>query len=155
MRNFRFPEPTACVVMAYDAINYLRDRHEIRNCLRHLGFQLEPGGLLVFDSNTPEIYRRYHGVREEFTVPGGRIIQKTRYRPLKKLGITRFIFDIDGERSQEEHVQRVYSPGTMQKLIVESGLELLASFDDFTLRPVRASSQKPLFIARRPSHPVE
>ncbi len=149
MRTFTFPHSTHCIVLAYDAINYLHDKREVIACLRHLASQLAPGGLVIFDSNTPEIYWRYHGVREEFSVPDGSITQKTRYRPLKRQGVTVFTFDIGGERYIEEHVQRVYSPKEMTAMIRSGGLDLLACFDDFSFRPLHSRSQKPIFIARR------
>jgi SAM-dependent methyltransferase len=153
MRDFLLPRKTHCIVIAYDAINYLENAEEISRSLRHLASQIDDRGVIVFDFNTPEIYRRYDGVREEISVPGGRILQITRFDRRERRGHTEFRFEIDGERQSERHIQAVYTPREMKDAVAASGLELAGAFDDFDFKPLRRRSQKPLFILRKPQRP--
>jgi SAM-dependent methyltransferase len=148
MLDFQLPVPTDVLVISYDAINYLQGPESVGASLGNLARQLRPGGFLLFDSNTPEIYRRYDGVEEEYKVPGGRILQRTRYIARKREGHTEFRFEIDGDIRTEKHVQRVYSPREMKSIIAYAGLEILEAMDDFDRAPVRRRSQKPLFVIR-------
>lgn len=137
-------------VIAYDALNYLEGEHQVIECFANIKRQMKPGGILLFDSNTPRIYWQYQGVYERFPVPGGVIIQHSRYRFWERKGITDFTFHIDGTTSVETHVQWVYAPRRLKAMVRRSGFTVLHCFDDFNRRPMSMFSQKPIIVARAP-----
>lgn len=143
-----FPVPCALAFMAYDVINYLLEKKDVQALFSHLGSQLPPGGILMFDMNTPEIYRVYHGVRETIDIPGGYITQDTRFDRRRGLGKTRFTIHNGGKRLSEVHVQRVYKIEEISAWLVDSGFEIREIYDDFDGSPAHAASQKPIFIAQ-------
>ncbi|AHC15488.1 class I SAM-dependent methyltransferase [Salinispira pacifica] len=144
----RFPAPAAMAFMAYDVINYLLEKEDLQALFTHLGGQLPEGGILMFDMNTPEIYRVYHGVRETIEIPGGYITQDTRFNRRKGLGKTRFTIHHGGKRLSELHVQRVYEIHEISAWLERCGFQIREIFDDFDGSPAHAESQKPIFIAQ-------
>jgi SAM-dependent methyltransferase len=57
-----------------DAINYLHSAEELTAALRGIAANLEPDGLLIFDSNTISIYRGFFAEHFEIEASGVRMI---------------------------------------------------------------------------------
>ena len=57
MSNFAIGEEFDAVICCCDSINYLKDMKAIENFILCASDALKPGGLLLFDMNTPEKYR--------------------------------------------------------------------------------------------------
>lgn len=57
-----------------DAINYLHTAEELTTALRRIAANLEPDGLLIFDSNTISIYRGFFAEHLEIEANGVRMI---------------------------------------------------------------------------------
>lgn len=53
MRSFELPEPADLVTCFFDAINHLPRREDLGRTLRSVFRALRPGGLFLFDVNTP------------------------------------------------------------------------------------------------------
>lgn len=63
LRSFRLPEPAGLVTCFFDSLNHLPRRSDLARTFRTVARALAPGGVFVFDLNTPE------GVRHPWPDP--------------------------------------------------------------------------------------
>ena len=61
MQRLRLPEPVDWVLCCLDSINYLTDPAACRETFRCVYRVLKPGGVFLFDVNTPEKLREMDG----------------------------------------------------------------------------------------------
>ena len=61
MQRLRLPEPVDWVLCCLDSINYLTDPAACRETFRRVYRALKPGGVFLFDVNTPEKLREMDG----------------------------------------------------------------------------------------------
>ncbi|MCR5727523.1 MAG: class I SAM-dependent methyltransferase [Lachnospiraceae bacterium] len=63
MTEFELYGTVAAVVSVCDSMNYITDREDLLKCFRLVWNYLDPGGVFVFDMNTPYYYSRVLGER--------------------------------------------------------------------------------------------
>lgn len=126
-------EGAVCVL---DSLNHLLRTADIRAVLRRLRLFLEPGGLFVFDVNTPYKHRVVLGdnafVLEDEDVV---CVWRNRYIPRTcEVAMTLDFFVPAGEgrydRLTDEVRERAYAGTTMRRLLEEEGFETLAVYGD-------------------------
>ena len=61
-----------------DAVNYLLSGEELEQALRGMRRNLGPGGLLIFDVNTPDTYRTFFAEEVELELNGRRLVWEGR-----------------------------------------------------------------------------
>jgi ubiquinone/menaquinone biosynthesis C-methylase UbiE len=120
------------VVCCLDSLNYLTDTSELKRALTRVHTYLEPGGLFIFDMNTPAKFERVYGFNSYLLEEDG-IFCGWQNIYNKKTKICDFYLTIfrecpDGrwERFDEEQRERCYSLRTIKKLLCETGFELCA-----------------------------
>lgn len=124
-------EGAVCVL---DSLNHLLRTADIRAVLRRLRLFLEPGGLFVFDVNTPYKHRVVLGdnafVLEDEDVV---CVWRNRYIPRTcEVAMTLDFFVPAGEgrydRLTDEVRERAYAGTTLRRLLEEEGFETLAVY---------------------------
>ena len=65
MQRLRLPYAVDCAVCCLDSLNYVTEPADCRETLRRVHAALAPGGVFLFDVNTPEKLR---AVMEELNV---------------------------------------------------------------------------------------
>jgi ubiquinone/menaquinone biosynthesis C-methylase UbiE len=155
MRDFLLPEPVDLITCNYDSLNYLLTAREIQQVFGRVRRHLRPGGLFVFDLNTP------YGLKTEFPMlarelEGGEcyLAWTTRYisrQGRSALTMTFFVRERDGRyrRYEEEHVERGYPNAKIIEWLRKEGLDLVAARDWRRGRRPHARSRRILYVARR------
>ena len=153
MREFELYGTVAAVVSVCDSMNYLLLEEELLQTLRLSDNYLDPGGILLFDMNTPYKYREllsnntFAENRDE-----GSFIWENEYDPetgLNYYDLTLYVKENGHyERFEETHVQRAYDIETVSTLIKEAGLSLIAVLDAATLEAPKKETERVYYIAR-------
>ena len=154
MRKFELYGTVRGIYSACDCVNYILEEDELREVFSLVNNYLDPGGIFVFDINTPYKYQELLGdntiaeTREE-----GSFIWENYYdeeEQINEYDLTLYIKEEDGrfQRFTETHYQKCYDFTTIRRLLEEAGLEFVAMYDAYTKEPVSEESEKVLFIAR-------
>lgn len=154
MREFELYGTVRAVVSICDCMNYILEEEDLLEVFRLVNNYLDPGGIFVFDMNTPYKYREIIGNttiaenREE-----GSFIWENCFdeeSQVNEYALTLFIKEEDDlyRKHEEFHYQKAYEPERVKELLEEAGLKVEAIYDAFTREPVREDSERIYFIAR-------
>ena len=154
MREFELYGTVRAVVSICDCMNYILEEEDLLEVFRLANNYLDPGGIFVFDMNTPYKYREVIGNttiaenREE-----GSFIWENCFdeeSQVNEYALTLFIKEEDDlyRKHEEFHYQKAYEPERVKELLEEAGLKVEAIYDAFTREPVREDSERIYFIAR-------
>lgn len=161
MREFELYGTVRGIYSACDCLNYILEEDEVRQVFALVNNYLDPGGLFVFDINTP--YKYYELLAENTFAENreeGSFIWENYFdeeEQINEYDLTLYIKEEDGhyQRFEETHYQRCYDLRTIRQLLEEAGLEFMAAYDAYTKEPVTAESEKVLFIARECTKKME
>src|ERR1700754_2190554 len=142
-----------------DAVNYLHTPEELTATLRAVAANLEPDGLLIFDSNTISIYRSFFAERFEVEAHGVRMIWDGHGDGAAEPGaITEASFSFEPLEggtavAPEVHRQRHHPEPEVRAAIDSAGLELAAiyghGFDGVPFQPMSEEDHtKAIYVAR-------
>ena len=148
MQEFELYGTVRAVVSVCDCLNYILDEEELLQVFRLVNNYLDPGGIFIFDINTPYKYAELMGDaviaenREDSS-----FIWENDYDPdtgINEYALTLFLRRDDGlyEKEEELHTQRAWSEQTVRSLLEKAGMKVLAVTDAYTDEPVRADSQR-------------
>ena len=139
-------------VCSLDGINYAEPEN-LREIFRRVHMFLEPGGVFVFDINTPQklrgldgevfidetddVYCVWRAAVDETAGPCGACVY----------GMDIFCRDGDRwDRFEEEHVEYIYEPDELRELMESVGFTDVRIFGEFKLKPP-AEGEKRVFLA--------
>ena len=154
MREFELYGTVRAVVSVCDSLNYITDPRDLLAVFRLVNNYLDPGGVFLFDLNTPYKYETLLGDsviaenREE-----GSFIWENWYDSETKINeydLTLFIKE-KGElyrRFQETHFQRAYSVEEIKGLLEKAGLKPEGVWDAETMGQPGKESERLYFAAR-------
>lgn len=141
-------------VCTLDSFNHLLTTADIVEVLQRLRLFIEPGGLLIFDVNTPYKHREVLA-NNTFVYELDDVFCVWQNRLLPRTGEVRMLLDIfeetaDGryERLQDEIAERAYSERTWRGMLAEAQFTPLALYGDMTTEPPAAEEQRWVFVAR-------
>lgn len=154
MREFELYGTVRGIYSACDCMNYILEEDELREVFALANNYLDPGGIFVFDINTPYKYQEllaentFAETREE-----GSFIWENFYdeeEEINEYDLTLYIREEDGrfQRFEETHFQKCYEIATIKRLLQDAGLEFVAVYDAYTKEPATEECEKVLFIAR-------
>lgn len=144
-------EGAVCVL---DGLNHLLTTEDVRAALHRLHYFVEPGGLFIFDVNTPYKHRTVLADNVFVQETDGLMCvwQNRPVSPGDTVEMRLDFFEQDGDawwRSTDVVRERAYSEATLRKLLKETGFETLAVFGDMTEEPPSAQEQRMIFVSRR------
>ena len=127
MRSFELYGTVRAVVSVCDSLNYVLEENDLLQVFRLVNNYLDPGGIFLFDVNTPA---RYEAIGESTIAenrPEGSFIWENYYDPedrLNQYDLTLFIPEGNGlyRKHEETHFERAYSEETIRRLLAEAGL---------------------------------
>lgn len=141
-------------VCVLDSLNHLCRTADVAQVFRRTRLFVEPGGLLVFDVNTPYKHREVLADRS-FVAEEEDVLCVWRNRYLPRSGEVEILLDFfveqeDGryERYWDTVRERAYSERTLRRLLAQTGWETLAVYEDMTIEPPTADCQRMIFVAR-------
>lgn len=140
---------------AMDSLNHLPGREALRRVFRRVRLFVEPGGLFIFDMNTP--------FKHKFILANNTFVRETeelycvwQNTFFEKNCCVRIDLDIfareqDGryKRGQESFREYAYPTATVCALLEEEGFQLLELRGDYVDAPPGPEEQRVIYIARR------
>ena len=154
MQRLKIPEPVDACVCALDSINYVTKPQDVQKAFRRVYESLRPGGLFVFDINTPYKLEGLDGqvfldeTEDSYCV--WRAVYDKRHS-LCRYGMDLFQQANDGlwERSFEEHVERAYTPEELSQWLTDAGFAQVERFANLRLEAPEADELRICFAAKK------
>lgn len=154
MREFELYGTVRAIVSVCDSMNYILEEEDLLDVFRLVNNYLDPGGIFIFDMNTPYKYETLIGDatiaenREE-----GSFIWENYFDEesrINEYALTLFLQEKDEmyRKYEEFHYQKAYEIPRVIELLKEAGLEFVACYDAFTREEPQADSERIYLIAR-------
>lgn len=148
-------------VCALDSLNHLPCPEQVQAAFRSVSLFTAPGGLFLFDVNSPYKQRQVLG-NNTFVYDCDEVycVWQNSYdieQDSVHLSLDFFQYDEEEDcyrRQSEDFWERTYEPQWLQQELGRSGFELLALYADDSRQPPQAESQRLIFVARKlpPQH---
>lgn len=142
-------------ICALDSLNHLPSLDAIRKTISRVSLFCEPNGLFIFDVNTPYKHRNILG-NNTFVYDMEDVYcvwQNTYTAENDRVDICLDFFEKqqDGsyKRYDESFSEIAFDDDIMVKLLAENGMEVVGKYDYDTTDPVRADSEKIVYVARK------
>ena len=154
MREFELYGTVRGVVSVCDSMNYILEEEDLLQVFRLVNNYLDPGGIFIFDLNTP--YKYQEGIGDDTIAEHreeGSFIWENYYDEetgINEYALTLFLpEDKDLYRKYEEfHYQKAYEIPEVIRLLQEAGLEFVTVYDAFTDEAPGEECQRVYLIAR-------
>ena len=154
MRSFELYGTVAAAVSICDSMNYILEKSDLQEVFRLVNNYLDPGGIFIFDFNTPYKYQY---------IMGDQVIAENRDEcsfiwengfdedaQVNIYDLTIFIQE-EGDlfrRYQETHYQKAWSANDFIQAAEQAGMKVLAVYDAFTHDAPRADSERLYMIVQ-------
>lgn len=162
MRDFELYGTVDSVVSCLDSINYLAEDGDLDKCLSCIHLYLAPGGLLIFDVNTPYKFEHIYGNHAyvlEDEARGEQGIgavfcgwQNAYDAQTKRCTFYLSVFEErdDGSytRLDEEQVERCYTLDELTAALDKAGFDLCGVFADFDFATPTHDTERWYIVAR-------
>ncbi len=153
MPRLRLAQPVDAVVSTLDSLNYLTAERDLRETFRRVRRWLKPGGLFLFDVNTPYKLRRMDGQLYMDETEDSVCIWRTFFSEKKQVctyQVDLFRLQPGGAwaRSFEEHRERAWSEEVLRRSLEEAGFSALRLTGDLTDRPPKLNEDRWQFECR-------
>jgi SAM-dependent methyltransferase len=139
----------------YDSFNYILDAEKLQRAFERIAAHLRPGGIFVFDMNTPWAFEQnLFTQRNRDPRKNLHYDWRARFDPSTRVCEVTMLFERkkpDGtiETFSEVHHERAYTRAEVTAMLVQSGWQLLKTFDAYTTNAPHARSERWFFVARR------
>lgn len=143
----------ACIC-CLDSVNYVTRPSELRRAFQRIHLFMMPGGMFLFDINTPEKLKG---------LDGGTFIDETRdtycvwradYDARRKVctyGMDLFFQEENGlwRREEELHEEYAYQPEQLEEFLREAGFTDIRRYGELKMRAPKEGEQRIFFTARK------
>ncbi len=143
----------ACVC-ALDSLNHLTDPRALRRALSRVSLFLAPGGVFVFDMNTP--YKHRHLLADNcYVYEDGDTVcvwrNKTDESLLTEISLDFFTLQADGRyiRAEESFCERGYTIEQIADMLTHCGLTLTALYADDSFDVPIDTSERYIFVTKK------
>ena len=159
MRDFELYGTVDATVCCLDSLNYLCGDGDLLACLKCIYLYLAPGGLLVFDVNSPYKFAHTYGsnayILEDEDEDGRAVFcgWQNAFDPeshLCKFYLSLFSENEEGVyvRSDEEQTERCFDEAELRSALDEAGFDLCGMYADFDFSPVTDTTERWYVVAR-------
>lgn len=151
MQKLRLPYEVDCVVCCLDSLNYLTEPEDCRKAIRRVYDALAPGGVFLFDVNTPLKLRSMDG--QVFLDEDDDVYCVWRASWSEEERICAYGMDIFQRvgklwhRSAEEHLEYAYDPEQLRGYLEEAGFTGIEIYGDRSMLPPEEGEQRIYFAA--------
>ena len=153
LQDLRLPRGVDMAVCALDGLDYILDPTDCAEAIRRVYKALNPGGIFIFDVNTPEKLRAMDGQvfldedDDVYCVWRGEFDEETN---ICSYGMDLFQRrDQVWERSFEEHREYAYTVGQLTQYLKAAGFTHIRVYADGRLEAPEAGEQRVYFSARK------
>ena len=144
----------ACVC-CLDSVNYVTNPKRLARAFERVHLFLMPGGLFLFDINSPEKLEGLHSqilldeTEDDYCVWRAEFSRRSRV-----CSYFMDIFQLDREsgqwsRGEELHQERAYTVEELTAMLEKAGFVDIRTFGELKMRPPRAGEQRIFFTARK------
>ena len=142
-------------VCTLDSINHVTDEERVREIIRRVSLFMEDKGIFIFDVNTPYKHREILG-NNTFVYDMDEVYcvwqNETDENMLTTVSLD--IFEKDEEtdayyKYSEQFRERGYELPFLEELLAKNKFELIGIFGEMTEEPVKADTQRAVFVARK------
>lgn len=153
LQELYLPRGVDLAVCALDSLDYITDPEDCQEAIRRIYKALNPGGIFIFDVNTPEKLRAMDGqvfIDEDddvFCVWRGEFDEATN---ICSYGMD--LFQRQGKqwnRSFEEHREYAYSQEQLTGYLKNAGFSHIRVYGDCRMEPPQSGEQRVYFSARK------
>ncbi len=159
MRSFELYGTVDAAVCCLDSMNYMTGDGDLGACLSCLYLYMAPGGLLIFDVNTPHKFKNIYGYKAyvlEDQWPDGRSVLcawQNEYNPktdLCRFYLSLFTEEEDGRytRADEEQCERCFDEATLRAALDRAGFDVCGFFAGFGFEEPQAETERWYIVAR-------
>ena len=153
LQALRLPRAVDLAVCALDSLDYVTDPDDCKEAIRRVYKVLNPGGIFIFDVNTPEKLRAMDGQvfldedDDVYCVWRGEFDEQTN---ICSYGMDLFQRQGDlWQRSFEEHREYAYSREQLTDFLRQAGFTRIAVYADRCFEEPRDGEQRIYFKARK------
>ena len=155
MPRLRLGMTVDAAISTLDALNYLTRRADLRETLERVYRWLRPGGLFLFDVNTPYKLRRMDGQVYLDETEESFCVWRTFYAPGRKTCTYQVdLFQLNGDgtwdRAFEEHRERAWEREELEVYLAEAGFGPVTVTGDLTGRPPAPEEDRWIFHCQKP-----
>lgn len=154
MRAFELYGTMDAILCSMDSLNYITNGEDMEQVFTLVRNYLNPGGLFIFDMNTPYKLEHvlgdnlFYEIRDDVTY-----LWKTCYHAeaaICSFELTFFVREAEDiyRRLDEEQKQRAWEINDIRLALQESGMELVDVFDAFTVNPPTDKTERYFYVAR-------
>ena len=153
LQELRLPRAVDMAVCALDSLDYIVDPEDCKEAIRRIYKALNPGGVFIFDVNTPEKLRAMDG--QVFLDEDDDVYCVWRGEFDESINICSYGMDLFQrrgemwERSFEEHREYAYSEAQLREYLKAAGFTQIEVFADRLFQPPREGEQRIYFKARK------
>lgn len=153
LQELWLPRGVDLAVCALDSLDYITNPEDCAEAIRRIYKALNPGGIFIFDVNTPEKLRAMDGQTfldeddDVYCVWRGEFDEETN---ICSYGMD--LFQREGEvwyRSFEEHREYAYSQEQLTRYLKDAGFTHIAVYADRSFEAPREGEQRIYFKARK------
>lgn len=153
MTEFELYGTVSFVISSLDCINYITDKRDLLKVFKLVNNYLDPGGLFIFDINTPYKLEKVLG-ENTFIIESEDSFcawqnEYDKKRKMCDFFLTFFTKDSDKfSRFDENHTERAYSIEEISALIEKSGMKLLKVYDSLSFDSPTSKSERVFFVVQ-------
>ena len=145
-------------ISTLDALNYLTRTADLRETLRRVYRWLRPGGLFLFDVNTPYKLQRMDGQiymdeTEETCCVWRTFFSRRTQVCTYQVDLFRLNANGSWDRAFEEHRERAWGREELETYLTEAGFGAVTVTGDLTSRPPAAEEDRWIFRCQKPVRP--
>ena len=145
-------------VCALDSLNHITDETALEAAIGRVALFTAPGGVFVFDVNTPYKLRRMDGQVYLDETEDSCCVWRTFYAPGRKIctyQVDLFRLNANGswDRAFEEHRERAWGREELETYLTEAGFGAVTVTGDLTSRPPAAEEDRWIFRCQKPVRP--
>ena len=161
MREFELFGTVKAVVSVCDSMNYITEKEDLLKTFKLAKNYLDPGGVFIFDMNTPYYYKKKLG---EQTIcenrDEGSFIWENYYDPDTKINefdMTIYIRrnsddqkndSVCYDRFEETHFQKAYTVSEVKSLLKKAGLKDIKVYKAFTKEAPDTVTERVYFVSK-------
>ena len=142
-------------VCTLDSLNHITDPDTLREVLRRVSLFLEPGGLFVFDVNTPYKHREVLGNHTfVYVLEGLYCVWQNAY--CAKDTSVEILLDFFEEKADgsytrygEQFAERAYSHEELCAFAQAAGLTLAGYYEEMTRTPPHADTERAIYVMKK------
>lgn len=140
-------------ICALDSLNHLESKESVKRAIEHVSLFTELQGLFIFDMNTP--YKHKEILGDNTFVYDTEKVFCVWENELKEENVTEInltFFEKENniyKRYDECFCERAYPQEEIDKILENTGFEILAHYEYFTENDVKQDSERITYIARK------